>query len=254
MNDDLQDGFLQSPDTWNAKAASSYDTDEAGMFAPAVLNPMVDMLEQLAAGGRVLEFAVGTGRVAIPLAERGLQVSGIDFSAAMIDELYKKTTPEVIKSVVGDMSQTRLPGQFSLVYLVFNTISNLLTQEAQVDCFRNAAAHLQPGGRFVIELGVPDLRLLPPGQKAVVFGSQPGYLGVDTYDMANQYLISHHFRFDDGQPVELGRSKHRYAWPAELDLMAKLAGMSLEARYADWHGSPFTSESRAHISIYRKDG
>ncbi len=254
MTDDLQAGFLQSASTWGECAASTYDADGSDMFSPEVLEPVIHFLARLADKGPVLEFAIGTGRVAIPLAERGLAVWGIDFSQAMIDELYKKTTPDVIPTVVGDMSQTVVSGRFSLVYLVFNTISNLLSQEAQVNCFINAARHLMPGGSFVVELGVPDLRLLPPGQEAVVFHSQPGYMGIDTYDVANQYLVSHHFTFASGQPVELGRSKHRYAWPAELDLMARLAGMELEARYSDWNYSPFTCESRSHVSVYRKVG
>lgn len=149
------------------------------------------------------------------------------------------------------MSTARAPGSFALVYLVYNTISNLLTQAEQVACFRNAARHLKPGGRFVIELGVPDLRKLPPGQDAVVFRSDPDYIGVDTYDVLRQHLISNHFKFGAGREARLLRSHHRYIWPAELDLMAELAGFTLESRHADWVRSPFTAESPSHVSVYR---
>jgi SAM-dependent methyltransferase len=149
------------------------------------------------------------------------------------------------------MATARVPGEFTLVYLVFNTISNLLTQAEQVQCFRNAARHLTPGGRFVIELWVPDLRRLPPGQRATVFGAEPGYLGLDTYDVVQQRVESHHFRFGEGRQARLFRSPHRYIWPTELDLMAQLAGFELESRHADWAGTEFTAESRSHVSVYR---
>jgi hypothetical protein len=152
---------------------------------------------------------------------------------------------------MGDMATARAPGEFALVYLVYNTISNLLTQSEQVACFRNAAAHLRPRGRFVIELNVPDLRGLPPGHTASVFHSEPGYIGVDTYDVVAQHLVSNHFRFGDGREAHVSRSPHRYVWPAELDLMGELAGFELESRHADWAGAPFTSGSRSHISTYR---
>ena len=169
----------------------------------------------------------------------------------MIDQLRTKVGAETIPVVVGDMSTTRAPGEFTVVYLVFNTISNLLTQDEQVACFRNAARHLAPGGRFVIELWVPELRRLPPGQEAVVWLSEPGYLGLDTYDVLAQHVVSHHFRFDDSRRAQLFRSPHRYVWPAELDLMARLAGFELESRHADWSGTQFTAESRSHVSVYR---
>ena len=221
------------------------------MFAPEVLGPTVARLAELAAGGRALEFAIGTGRVAIPLAERGVPVTGIELSQPMIDQLRTKADETAIPVLQGDMATTRAPGEYTIVYLVFNTISNLLTQPEQVECFRNAARHLTLGGRFVIELWVPELRKLPPGQQATVFGAQPGYIGLDTYDVLNQQIVSHHFRFGEGNEARLFRSPHRYIWPAELDLMAQLAGFELESRHADWIGSDFTADSRSHVSVYR---
>lgn len=221
------------------------------MFAPEVLGPTVDRLVELAGDGRALEFAIGTGRVAVPLAERGVRVTGLELSQPMIEQLRTKVDEETIEVVVGDMATVRVPGEFTVVYLVYNTISNLLTQEEQVACFRNAARHLVGGGRFVIELWVPDLRRLPPGQSATVIHNEPGYIGLDTYDVLNQQVVSHHFKFDDSKQAQLFRSPHRYIWPAELDLMAQLAGFELESRHADWAGAEFTSESRSHVSVYR---
>ena len=221
------------------------------MFAPEVLGPTVDRLVELAGEGRALEFAIGTGRVAVPLAERGVRVTGLELSQPMIDQLRTKVDEKTIEVVVGDMATERVPGEYTLVYLVYNTISNLLSQEEQVACFRNAARHLVAGGRFVIELWVPDLRRLPPGQSATVIHNEPGYIGLDTYDVLNQQVVSHHFKFDDSKQAQLFRSPHRYIWPAELDLMAQLAGFELESRHADWEGAEFTSESRSHVSVYR---
>jgi SAM-dependent methyltransferase len=238
-------------DVWGVETARRYDTPGVGMFAPEVLGPTVDRLVELAGDGRALELAIGTGRVAVPLAERGVPVSGIELSRAMIDQLRTKVGEEVIPVVVGDMATARAPGEYSLVYLVFNTISNLLTQEEQVSCFRNAARHLRPGGRFLIELWVPELRRLPPGRQATVFAAEPGYIGLDTYDVLHQRVVSHHFSFGDDERAELFRSPHRYIWPAELDLMAQLAGFELESRHADWAGAEFTAESRSHVSVYR---
>ncbi|TQM10887.1 methyltransferase family protein [Pseudonocardia kunmingensis] len=242
---------MRQEDIWDEAAARQYDTPGTGMFAPEVLEPTVDRLVELAGGGRALEFAIGTGRVAVPLAARGVPVTGIELSRPMIDRLRTKVDEASVPVVVGDMATARAPGSYTLVYLVFNTISNLLTQAEQVACFRNAARHLGPGGRFVIELEVPELRVLPPGREATVFHSEPGYVGLDTYDVVNQRMVSHHFRFSDGRQAELFRSPHRYIWPAELDLMAQLAGMELESRHADWAGSAFTAESRSHVSVYR---
>ncbi len=242
---------MQQDDIWGAEAASTYDTPGTGMFAPEVLEPAVERLTQLAEGGRALEFAIGTGRVAVPLSQRNVPVAGIEFSAAMIAELRAKVDEATIPVVLGDMASATVPGSYSLVYLVYNTISNLLTQAEQVACFRNAARHLSSGGRFVIELWVPELRKLPPGQQAVVWHSEAGYIGLDTYDVLNQQVVSHHVRFGEGAQAEVFRSPHRYIWPAELDLMAQLAGFELESRHANWEGAPFTAESRSHVSVYR---
>jgi len=242
---------MRQDEVWDAEAARTYDTPGTGMFAPEVLTPTVDRLAELAGHGRALEFAIGTGRVAIPLAERGVRVSGIELSTAMLEQLRAKAGDDDVPVVVGDMATARVRGEFSVVYLVFNTISNLLTQAEQVDCFRNAARHLTPGGRFVLELWVPELRKLPPGSPAMVWQSEPGYLGVDTYDVLRQLVTSHHFRFGNGRHAQVFRSPHRYIWPAELDLMAQLAGFGLESRHADWAGAGFTAESRSHVSVYR---
>ncbi|WP_330341915.1 class I SAM-dependent methyltransferase [Streptomyces sp. NBC_00557] len=239
---------------WDAAAAQRYDTPGTGMFAPEVLTPTVTRLAELAEGGAALEFAIGTGRVAVPLAERGVRVTGIELSGPMVEQLRTKADEATIPVVMGDMATTRAPGTYSLVYLVYNTISNLLTQAEQVECFRNAARHLAPGGRFVIELWVPELRTLPPGKVATVWRADPGYVGLDTYDILNQRVVSHHFHFDGGEgthEARLYRSPHRYIWPSELDLMARLAGFELESRHADWSGAEFTAESRGHVSVYR---
>lgn len=240
---------------WDEETAQRYDTPGEGMFADEVLGPTIDVLVDLVGGGRALEFAIGTGRVAIPLAEAGVQVTGIELSTAMIARLREKVDAEAIPVVVGDMATADAGDGFALAYLVFNTISNLLTQDAQVACFRNAARHLVTGGRFVIELWVPQLRALAPGHKGTVEVSEPGYLLVDTIDPHQQLLISHHVRFDPevtgDREARIGRSPHRYIWPSELDLMARLAGFELESRWADWDRSDFTAESRSHVSVYR---
>lgn len=242
---------MRQDQIWDADAAQRYDTPATGMFAPEVLGPTVQRLADLAGDGPALELAIGTGRVAVPLAESGVPVTGIELSIPMIEQLRTKADEEKIPVIVGDMAAAVAPGAFTLVYLVYNTISNLLTQSAQVACFRNAARHLTPGGRFVIELWVPELRRLPPGQQATVWHSEPGYIGLDTYDVLHQQVVSHHFKFGDGKEARLFRSPHRYIWPGELDLMAQLAGFELESRHEDWSGSEFTAESRSHVSVYR---
>ncbi|HEY3556514.1 MAG TPA: GNAT family N-acetyltransferase [Kribbella sp.] len=236
---------------WNAEVAARYDTPGTGMFADEVVVPAVDRLTELAGDGRALEFAIGTGRLAVPLWYRGVPISGIELSTAMLDQLRTKAGEDTIPVVVGDMATARAPGEFTLVYLVFNTIANLLTQEEQVACFRNAARHLSPGGRFVIELWVPELRRLPPGTPATVGTADPGYILLDTYDVLKQHVVSHHFHFGDGTEAQLFRTPHRYIWPAELDLMAQLAGFTLESRHADWSGTPFTADSPSHVTVYR---
>lgn len=241
---------VTSSDLWDAETAERYDESSAFMFAPEVLDPAVDLLAELAGGGPALELAIGTGRVAIPLAERGVPVSGIELSQPMVDQLHRKR-PD-IDVVVGDMATCTVPGEFSLVYLVWNSIGNLRTQAEQVACFRNAARHLVPGGRFVVELWVPAIRRFPPGQAAVPFHVGEHHVGFDTLDLATQQGTSHHYRRHRDGTVTYGASNFRYLWPAECDLMAELAGMSLERRTADWQGSPFTSDSENHVSVWRK--
>ncbi len=242
---------VRQDEIWDEDAAQRYDTPGTGMFAPEVLGPTVDRLATLAGAGRALELAIGTGRIGVPLAERGVPVTGIELSQPMVDRLRTKVDEARLPVVMGDMATVRAPGEFALVYLVFNTISNLLTQGEQVACFRNAARHLVPGGCFVVELWVPELRTLPPGKDATVFTCEPGYIGLDTYDVLHQQVVSHHFLFGAGKEARLTRSPHRYIWPAELDLMARIAGFELESRSADWSGSEFTAESRSHVSTYR---
>ncbi|MGC9960402.1 MAG: class I SAM-dependent methyltransferase [Acidimicrobiales bacterium] len=242
---------MRQEEIWDVDAAQRYDSPGAGMFAPDVLGPTVDRLAELAGEGRALEFAIGTGRVAVPLAQRGVPVTGIELSQPMIDQLRTKVDESTIPVIVGDMATAGAPGEYTLVYLVYNTISNLLTQAEQIACFRNAARHLAPGGRFLIELWVPELQRLPPGQQATVFQSAPGYIGLDTYDVVRQLVVSHHFVFGSDKEARVFRSPHRYIWPAELDLMGQLAGFVLEARHADWAGTEFTADSRSHVSLYR---
>lgn len=240
-----------SEEPWGVEVAARYDTPGEGMFADGVIAPTVDKLVELAAGGRALELAIGTGRVAVPLAERGVSVTGIELSRAMVAKLREKVDEATIPVVIGDMTTAVAPGEYQVVFLVYNTISNLMTQAEQVECFRNAARHLAPGGRFVIELWVPQLRRLPPGQDAVVWHTTPDYIALDTYDVLEQRLVSHHFRIGENNAAHLGLSPHRYIWPAELDLMGQLAGFTLESRHADWVGSSFTAESESHVSVYR---
>ncbi|MFI5548531.1 class I SAM-dependent DNA methyltransferase [Streptomyces sp. NPDC051815] len=244
---------MTSSELWNRATAERYDAEETGMSSAEVLGPTLDFLAELAGDGRALEFAIGTGRVGVPLRERGVPVTGIELSPHMAAVLRRKAGEDVLPVVLGDMASTVAPGEFALVYLVYNTITNLLTQDEQVACFRNAARHLAPGGRFVIELGVPPLRLLPPGQAAVPFDVSEGHLGFDTFDLVEQVLVSHHLT-RDGEDGRYRResSRHRYAWPAELDLMARIAGLERERRVADWDGSPFTQDSTRHVSVWRK--
>src|SRR5580698_2470175 len=197
---------MRQEEIWDAEAAESYDTPGTGMFAPDVLGPAVDRLASLAGSGRALEFAIGTGRVAVPLSERGVPVTGIELSPPMIERLRSKVDDATIPVIAGDMTTVRAPGEYTLVYLIYNTISNLLTQAEQVACFRNAARHLTPGGRFVIELWVPELRKLPPGQPGIVSDVEPGYYILDTYDVLHQHVVSHHFTFGTDKQARLSRS------------------------------------------------
>lgn len=243
---------MTSSDVWDEETARQYDDDAADKFAPEVLRPTVDYLARLAGSGRALELAIGTGRVGIPLAERGISVTGIELSPAMVDQLRRKVDDAALPVVIGDMATTKVAGEFSLVYLVWNSISNLRTQQEQVECFRNAASHLAPGGRFVIELWVPALRRLPPGQLAVPMSVDQGHLVLDTYDPVSQEVTSHHVWRSGERTARYESGRFRYIWPAECDLMAQLAGMELEQRVADWDGAPFTSDSESHVSVWRK--
>jgi SAM-dependent methyltransferase len=246
-------GGMDHADIWDEQAARRYDTPGVGMFAPGLIRATVERLRDLAEGGRVLEMAIGTGRVAVPLAAAGVEVAGIELSTAMVDQLRTKAHSETIAVVVGDMRSSRVEGSFSVVALVYNGISNVLTQADQIAVFENAARHLAPGGRFVIELWVPDLRSLPPGSAGSVFAARSGYLGVDTFDTIAQHVVSHHVTFgpDAGTEAQIFRSPHRYVWPAELDLMAQLTGFALESRHGGWSHEPFTPSSRDHVSVYR---
>jgi SAM-dependent methyltransferase len=243
---------VTSSDVWDEATAARYDEDSSEMFASDVLGPAVDLLVGLADGGAALELAIGTGRVAIPLLERGVAVTGIELSEPMVRRLRGKVDEATMPVVLGDMATETATGRFSLVYLVWNGLSNLRKQDEQVACFRNAAQHLQPGGRFLIELWVPPLRRLPPGQTAVPFEIGDAHLGFDTYDLATQEAVSHHYRRDQDGTIRYEAGRFRYAWPAECDLMARLAGLELESRYADWRRSPFTSDSENHVSIWRR--
>lgn len=248
--DDPADGWFPE------SVAAGYDTP-GGANAPEVILAMVDVLEDLADGGPVLEFAFGTGRIAAPLAARGVPVSGIELSRAMAARISGKPGGDKLKVTIGDMTTARVAGQFSLVYLVFNTISNVTTQGGQVDVFRNAAAHLRDGGLFLIEVEVPALRQLPPGQDTVPFTVAPGrdgggYLGFDQYDVVTQQFTSNHVTVSADGKGRFRRIPFRYAWPAEMDLMARIAGMSLKYRWAGWDRSAFTAESTTHVSVWRK--
>jgi SAM-dependent methyltransferase len=246
--DDPEDGWFPE------SVAAGYDAP-GGANAPEVVTPAVDVLEDLA-DGPVLEFAVGTGRIAAPLAARGVPVSGIELSRAMAARLARKPGGDAVEVTIGDMTTTRVAGRFSLVYLVYNTISNVTTQDGQVDVFRNAAAHLRPGGLFLVEVGLPDLRRLPPGQDTVPFavvpGTDGGYVGFDQYDVVAQEFTSNHVTVSPDGTGRFRRIPFRYAWPAEMDLMARIAGMSLKHRWAGWNRSELTADSTKHVSVWEK--
>ena len=237
---------------FDESVAARYDELMAEEFDPADIAATVDVLTELAGSGPALELGIGTGRIGLPLAERGVEVHGIDLSQPMIARLRAKPGGERIRVTIGDFATTAVPGgPFSLAYLVCNTIMNLTTQEAQVACFRNVAAHLGLAGRFVIKVIVPELRRLPPGERFVVFDFGEAHWGVDEYDVARQGLVSHHFTLADGS-IERSSGPFRYVWPAELDLMAQLAGMKLRERWAGWKREPFTSDSTQHVSVWAK--
>jgi len=232
---------------WFGDWADRYDAGLGEMGAAAAIEPVVDVLAELAGGGAALELAIGTGRIALPLAARGVPVHGIELSAPMVEQLRAKPGGDRIPVTLGDMTTTRVDRTFRVAYLVYNTINNLTTQDAQVACFENASHHLAPGGCFVIEVGVPDLQRLPPGERFVPIGVRDDYVGVDEYDVVQQGLISHHQ--STGRRLSM---PFRYVWPSELDLMARIAGLTLRDRWADWDRSPFTAESRKHVSVWEK--
>jgi SAM-dependent methyltransferase len=240
-----EDGYF------GGRVAASYDESAVAMFEPGLLEPAVEVLADLAGSGRALELGIGTGRIALPLARRGITVHGIDLSRAMITRLRAKPGGDAIGVTIGDFATARVDGTFSVAYLVFNTIMNLTTQAAQVACFRNVAAHLESNGCFVIEVGIPDLRRLPPGQTAMPFHVSPTKWAFDVYDVATQAMSSNYVEVVNGRG-EYTSIPFRYVWPAELDLMAQLAGLRLRARWAGWAREPFTSESRQHVSIWEK--
>ncbi|MDH2430344.1 class I SAM-dependent methyltransferase [Sphaerisporangium sp. TRM90804] len=231
--------------------AATYEAKWPELFDPAVVDPAVGFLAELAGSGAALELGIGTGRIALPLSRRGVRLHGIELSPAMVAQLRTKPGAEEIGVTIGDFADTGPGGTFGLAYLVRNTITNLTTQDEQVACFRNVAAHLEPGGSFVIEVYVPELRRLPPGQTIHPFTVTPAHLGFEEYDVASQIAYSHHYWVVDGR-LETRTSPHRYVWPSELDLMARLAGMTLRERWADWHRRPFTHESTTHISVWQK--
>lgn len=238
-------------DYFGEHVAERYDESSADMFEPAVVDPVVDFLADLTGQGAALELGIGTGRIALPLTQRGVRVHGIDLSAAMVARLRAKAGAEDIGLTIGDFATTTVEGTFSVAYLVFNTIMNLTTQDEQIACFQNVAAHLEPGGCFVIEVLVPGLRRLPPGETFQPFDVSPTHLGFDEYDVARQGLVSHHYWVVD-EKLEVFSVPFRYVWPAELDLMARLAGMTLRERWAGWKREPFTSDSTNHVSVWEK--
>jgi len=238
-------------DHFGPRVAERFDERYAHQAEPSMVEPVVDFLAGLAGDGGALELGVGTGRIALPLARRGVRVHGIDLSEAMVAKLQAKPGGDRVAVTIGDFATTRVDGSFSVAYLVVNTIMNLTTQEEQVACFRNVAAHLEPGGCFVIEVMVPRLRRLPPGERYQPFHVSPTHVGFDEYDVALQGLVSHHYWIEEGE-VEVSSPPFRYVWPSELDLMAQLAGMTLRERWSDWTREPFTSESAKHVSVWEK--
>jgi SAM-dependent methyltransferase len=231
--------------------AQRYETLWPELFEPAVVDPAVNVLVELAGTGPALELGIGTGRIALPLSRRGLRVHGIELSPAMVTQLQAQPGASDIGVTIGDFATAKAAERFTLVYLVRNTITNLTTQDEQVECFRNAASHLEPGGCFVIENYIPDLQRLPPGESMHVFTATPAHVGVEEYNVATQVAFSHHWWVIDGQ-LKTFSSPHRYVWPSELDLMARLVGLVLRERWSSWNREPFTCESREHISVWQK--
>jgi SAM-dependent methyltransferase len=239
---------------WDGDVAEIYDAIYADLAEPSVVDPIVDLLAQLVGDGAALEFAVGTGRVALPLSARGIAVQGIELSPDMADQLRGKPGADTVPVTIGDMTTTRLSGRFELVYLVANSIMNVTTQEEQIAVFSNAAAHLVSGGHFVIELIVPQLRRVPLSEAAWVFRLDPDHVGIETFDdVVGQVAWSHHWMEVDGRLVRHA-APYRYIWPSELLLMANIAGFELQDRWGDWDRSPFTSESAKRVTVFVKTG
>lgn len=240
-----------SKNYFDERVAREYEARWPHLFEPSMVEPALAFLADHARGGAVLELGIGTGRLALPLSARGLRVHGIELSPPMVAEMRKKPGADAIGVTIGDFATVDVGSKFSLAYLVRNTIMNLTTQDAQVSCFANVARHLEPGGEFVIEVVVPDLQRLPPGETVRPVDASASHLGFDEVDVATQGLVSHHYWLRDGD-VEYFAAPFRYVWPSELDLMARLAGMTLVERRADWDRAPFTAESRSHISVWTK--
>ena len=237
---------------WDREIAEVYDKTYAAGFEPSVLGPIVGMLADLSGGGQALEFAVGTGRVALALSERGVSVQGIELSPHMVEQMRTKSGALEVPVTIGDMTSTRVPGTFDLVYLVANTIMNVTTQEEQVAVFANAAAHLQPAGRFVVEVIVPQVRSGPPAETARVFTLEPDHVGIETFDdPVEQVAWSHHWMEVEGRLVRHS-APYRYVWPSELDLMARLTGLRRHARWSSWDRQPFTAASASQVAVYEK--
>lgn len=237
---------------WGRELAEAYDATYAAKAEPSVVHPMVDLLADLAGGGRALEFAVGTGRVALPLSARRVPVHGIELSPHMVEQLRAKPGADTVPVTVGDMTSTRVPGTFALVYLVANTMMNVTTQDDQLAVFANAAAHLEPGGCFVVEVIVPQLRRVPLGDVARVFTLEPDHVGIETFDdLVRQVVWSHHWVEVNGRLVRHS-APYRYVWPSELDLMARIAGLRTRVRWAGWGRDPFTSESTSQVAVFDK--
>ena len=235
---------------WGREIAEVYDATYAAMEEPSVVDPMVDLLAQLVGDGAALEFAVGTGRLALPLSARGIPVHGIELSPYMVEQLRAKPGADAVTVTIGDMTTTRLSDRFELVYVVANSIMNVTTQEEQIAVFSSAAAHLVPGGHFVIELIVPQLRRVPPSEVGWVFRLDPDHVGIETYDdIVGQVAWSHHWIEVDGRLVRHS-APYRYIWPAELILMAKMTGFELQDRWGNWDRSPFTSESASQVAVF----
>ena len=241
----MPENFFDDP------VAEQYEARWPQIFDPAVVDPAVSFLADLAGAGTALELGVGTGRIALPLSRRGVPVHGIELSPAMVEQMRRQPGADAIDVTLGDFATTKVDATFALVYLVRNTITNLTSQDAQVECFRNVAAHLEPGGCFVIEVYVPELQRLPPGETIHPLDVTPTHLGFEEYDVATQIAFSHHYWMVDGRTETLS-APFRYVWPSELDLMARLAGLTRRDRWNDWDRRPFTNESRSHISVWEK--